>query len=694
MGGRRNILLKLLADPSDAKRGIGDVRQEIQRFDGTEADARLKIRKEGVEEAIEKVKARLANLSKQEATPRVKIAMARAVEQLDRLELKLDKLDHKDVTVDVDVRRGALKRIGAAISGAAMATLPGGALAAAGSEGGGGVAKTIAGLAPSIGGLGPAASGAAAVIGGALVAAVSALAASAASALAGVAALGTALVGAFGPVAVLAAGAVARFKEMSAVAGSAANGLKKAAGGFVDAFRSATAGGADAIFRGLAGALRTLTPLLARLRPAFSTLGRAIGAAFGTLAQAFSRPAIAAGFTKLLDGAAQLAGPAAKAVAALGEILLNIATAAMPFLVKGFEAMGKALDGLAGKTRDASGLSNVIGGLVDQLRSWLALGGQVAGVFLSFFKIAAPDGKSLVDSLTRGAASLRKWLDSAKGQERVKQFFHDVLPLVHAVAQLVGRLTVVFLQFVQFAAPALTRMVRAMSVIVGVVSKLLDALLKLPDGFKTAILDPLGAIRGPALSAAHAIAHGIGAAFGGIKGVVKAALGGVVGVVRGTINTVISVLDGFIKAVNKITPGKIHIPGPLPDIPGVPDIPLIPKLAQGGVARRATLGIFGEAGPEAILPLSGAVLGHLAAALSARITPEIIKSTLGVNRLQALGAGGISPHVVFAGAGGASTSIGQQHNGDRNTHFHINAGQRPVRDLLDEMEREISRAGG
>ena len=41
------------------------------------------------------------------------------------------------------------------------------------------------------------------------------------------------------------------------------------------------------------------------------------------------------------------------------------------------------------------------------------------------------------------------------------------------------------------------------------------------------------------------------------------------------------------------------------------DVPDIPLLAQGGIATRATLGIFGEAGPEAIIPLPklGEMLG-------------------------------------------------------------------------------------
>ena len=79
-------------------------------------------------------------------------------------------------------------------------------------------------------------------------------------------------------------------------------------------------------------------------------------------------------------------------------------------------------------------------------------------------------------------------------------------------------------------------------------------------------------------------------------------------------NGVIDKINGFIGAVNSAfefsvsIPG-VDMPGPIPDIPSTsfsvdaPDIGQIPRLAAGGIVRRPTLALVGEAGPEAVIPL-------------------------------------------------------------------------------------------
>lgn len=80
-------------------------------------------------------------------------------------------------------------------------------------------------------------------------------------------------------------------------------------------------------------------------------------------------------------------------------------------------------------------------------------------------------------------------------------------------------------------------------------------------------------------------------------------------VIKGAINGVIGLINWFIKLWNDLKFPELSAGGswgiPKVTIGGwnLPNIPLIPKLADGGIATRATLGIFGEAGPEAIMPL-------------------------------------------------------------------------------------------
>ncbi len=86
-----------------------------------------------------------------------------------------------------------------------------------------------------------------------------------------------------------------------------------------------------------------------------------------------------------------------------------------------------------------------------------------------------------------------------------------------------------------------------------------------------------------------------------IWGAVKSAVNGAIGL----INYIIDLWNDFSIGMSW---GGFNPPGP-GSIPGfsfevrTPNIPKIPTLAKGGIATDATLGIFGEAGPEAIIPL-------------------------------------------------------------------------------------------
>jgi len=61
------------------------------------------------------------------------------------------------------------------------------------------------------------------------------------------------------------------------------------------------------------------------------------------------------------------------------------------------------------------------------------------------------------------------------------------------------------------------------------------------------------------------------------------------------VNSFIIGLNGIIRGVNFIKPGK--------DFPTLPHLK-IPRLAEGGIVDRPTLAMIGEAGPEAVVPLS------------------------------------------------------------------------------------------
>jgi hypothetical protein len=89
---------------------------------------------------------------------------------------------------------------------------------------------------------------------------------------------------------------------------------------------------------------------------------------------------------------------------------------------------------------------------------------------------------------------------------------------------------------------------------------------------------------------------------------------GVTGAIRDAINGVIRIINGFINAINsiKITLPSVEIPSWVPGLGGqtwggtigFPHVAPIPYLATGGIITRPTLALVGEAGPEAVVPLS------------------------------------------------------------------------------------------
>ena len=94
-------------------------------------------------------------------------------------------------------------------------------------------------------------------------------------------------------------------------------------------------------------------------------------------------------------------------------------------------------------------------------------------------------------------------------------------------------------------------------------------------------------------TAAKAVASFVGLAFKTMAGVVKA-----------EINAVISVVNMAIRALNGI---HVKIPDWVPLMGGKEfgmNLPTIPMLADGGIVNRPTLAMIGEAGPEAVVPLS------------------------------------------------------------------------------------------
>jgi hypothetical protein len=96
--------------------------------------------------------------------------------------------------------------------------------------------------------------------------------------------------------------------------------------------------------------------------------------------------------------------------------------------------------------------------------------------------------------------------------------------------------------------------------------------------------------------------------FNGLSGVVHNAFSAVGNIIKGYFNVWIGIVNFIVGALNtvidKANKVNVHIPGFGSVGVNIPHIPEIPKLADGGIVSRPTIALIGEAGPEAIVPLS------------------------------------------------------------------------------------------
>ena len=88
----------------------------------------------------------------------------------------------------------------------------------------------------------------------------------------------------------------------------------------------------------------------------------------------------------------------------------------------------------------------------------------------------------------------------------------------------------------------------------------------------------------------------------GLPGRVASAISGIAGSIASSLGNVVK------DAINSVLPNTLTLGGweiPVPGHPKVPSFTVpIPQLAQGGIFDNPTLGFFGEAGREAVIPIT------------------------------------------------------------------------------------------
>lgn len=531
------MILGITGDGDDARRELAATARELRQLDDADAEVDVEVQVAEFRKQIREAKQALADLSQVEATPEITIAKDKAERQINELQAKLAVAAARDYEIDleVDTDRGAASMRG--FLGFVKQIWDGiGGIFAQGAQNAGSSMVGMGGSAGTsgvqLGAMGKVAGSVAAVVGVALVAAIGsavvalvALTASAVAAAGALGAIGVAFGAVFLPGIALAIGAVQRFKNTADQAGTAANALKTAGQRIGEVFTKTLAPAADAVFRGLARGLNSLVPMIRSLGPEFRQFGQVAGAALQGLLTEFSSPKWQGFFSFLINSAKTVLPIVVSGFISLARILRNIATAAMPFLIAGFKSIAGFLERIAAATADTGQLQRQIGGLVGHLRSWLNLANQLGRVFFGVIKAAAPAGKELVDWLAQGAQKIADWVNSAEGQERIKQFFEDTLPLVKEMVTFFGQLAVILIEAFQAVAPALAFFFHGLNLLLKPVILLLDLFNKIPASVRSWLL-PFGNVIATITTIA-AVVGDLGGTFNWLKGIVTGVFNGI-----------------------------------------------------------------------------------------------------------------------------------------------------------------------
>lgn len=406
----------------------------------------------------------------------------------------------------------------------------------------------------------------------------------------------------------------------------------------------------DAIFGAVGDAFSAITPLLDELGGLFGGIAGVWADAIRQGARSLVAPAWREAMGEIFAGSQQLAGPVLGAIGSLLEILRDIAVATMPLLVEVVREAADWLGRLAGKTRDIDALRAGIAPLVDAFRVWIGLFGQVFNLILAFATSIGPIGNQIVGWLAEGARRLAEWVRSAEGQDRIREFFSDVLPMVRQIAGFLARLGPLFLELLEMAAPVLEQLFRAFNFILDIVTPLLDLLNQIP----TPITDLAGAMLSLPLDAVSTGVRFLRDAFQSVIDVVRSLQSVVTGLfgmlasaVKPVANAIVGIVNGVASAINFVIRAINAIPNintPLGDIgiPDIPEIPAIPQLGDGGVINHRILAELGERGKEAVLPLNRQTMADLASAIV--MASPVLQGKVGV----ALPAAGSSSGVTIA----------------------------------------------
>ncbi len=116
--------------------------------------------------------------------------------------------------------------------------------------------------------------------------------------------------------------------------------------------------------------------------------------------------------------------------------------------------------------------------------------------------------------------------------------------------------------------------------------------------------------------------------WSGIGGALTTVWEGIKSTIKSGLNWMIDKINSVIRSLNSIAAKGASVFGAK-----APQIPEIPMLAAGGIVTRPTLAMIGEAGPEAVIPLSRMNKVNQGFNITVNITGNTISSKLDLKNL-------------------------------------------------------------
>jgi hypothetical protein len=433
-------------------------------------------------------------------------------------------------------------------------------------------------------------------------------------------------------------------------------------GNFIDAAKAAMEPLGD-IFGGL---FQTLVNIANATLPLLLGQLKKLADFFKGTADATSDPG---GLRKALEPMVKIFDTIISGAARLGAAIVDTFSGASGPINAFFGAIGKAFKSFDQFTKSAKGKKEVQGFFKDTLpfaKSFGALLGQIIRVLITSLRIILPILKPVVDTLVGFAEILElllKGINFILGpfktligvaiafflpMSKVTEGLKFLKIAIDAFPFALGLLIRAVLDFgAKFLAPFRNAFAALRALFSGTrFAGLMEGMLGALRGIGTTIIRVLtapyrtafrlirgvfsGAI-GPISSVAGKMVDLVGAIFGrfrrlaspvvrtfeslgsrlrsifsGIGDTIGTIFRGITDVMRGAVNLIIDGLNSFIRVANKIP--SITIRG---HRLGLPHIDELPHLASGGVTSGATTALIGEAGQEAVIPLTQRVLSDL-----------------------------------------------------------------------------------